>query len=105
MTELSYRDVVDILKLIDDTPHCASLDLEIGGLKLSVRRQEPAASAAVLPTDAPAASAQPHAGGAAASTASTSGSSASTSGSAASTSGSAASTSSGSASTPGGAAP
>lgn len=49
MTPLTYRDVVEVLNLLKETPHCASMDLEIGDLKFSVRREgsERAAAPAV----------------------------------------------------------
>ena len=34
----SYRDAVEILKLVQDTPHCVSMDLRIGDISLSLTR-------------------------------------------------------------------
>lgn len=59
MNSLTYRDVVDILTLLKESEHCASLDVELGDLKFSMRRQHDAApveprplgaAAATLPT-------------------------------------------------------
>jgi acetyl-CoA carboxylase biotin carboxyl carrier protein len=61
MNDLTYRDVADILKLLRDTPRCANVDLEFGGLKLSLRLPDAAApEARVLPSaPAPQATAAP----------------------------------------------
>lgn len=61
MNDLSYRDVAGILALLQDSPHCASLDLEFGSLKLSMRRvgSDVSQRAAVpAPMSGPAVSAQ-----------------------------------------------
>lgn len=39
MSSLTYRDVVEVLNLLKETPHCASMELEIGDLKFSMRRE------------------------------------------------------------------
>jgi acetyl-CoA carboxylase biotin carboxyl carrier protein len=36
---LSYRDAVDILKLVRDSEHCTSLSIEFGDMKLSLTRE------------------------------------------------------------------
>lgn len=46
MTPLTYRDVVEVLNLLKETPHCASMDLEIGDLKFSMRREGSVSAAA-----------------------------------------------------------
>lgn len=35
---LSYRDVVEILRLVNESSHCESIELEFGGLRLSATR-------------------------------------------------------------------
>ena len=47
---LSYRDAVDILKLVKDSEHCASLDIRIGDMKLSLTRAGAADPAPATPT-------------------------------------------------------
>ena len=59
MNDLSYRDVADILKLLQDSSHCASLDLEFGSLKLSMRRAGSDAAPTQVPTTAAPAPAAP----------------------------------------------
>lgn len=66
---LTYRDVVEILKLVRASEHCESFDLEMGDLKLSVTRASPggapqrqAVTAAAQPVPAPAAGDAPAAG-------------------------------------------
>ena len=61
--DLTYKDVVDILKIIDDSP-CQELRLELEGLKLDLIKGEPPAggkrvepAAAPLPSQPPAPSA------------------------------------------------
>lgn len=54
MTSLTYRDVVDILGLLREAEHCEALDLEMGSLKLSVRRAVQASEATVALRDEPA---------------------------------------------------
>jgi acetyl-CoA carboxylase biotin carboxyl carrier protein len=62
MSTLTYRDVVEVLNLLKESPHCASLDVEIGDLKFSMRRagvEQPAQAAqpaSAPPLAAPAAS-------------------------------------------------
>ena len=56
MSTLTYRDVVEVLNLLKEAPHCASLDVEIGDLKFSMRRAGAEQGAAQA---APAASAPP----------------------------------------------
>jgi acetyl-CoA carboxylase biotin carboxyl carrier protein len=54
MSTLTYRDVVDVLNLLKESPHCASLDLELGDLKFSMRREAGSrASAAASPAMKP----------------------------------------------------
>ncbi len=50
MSSLTYRDVVEVLNLLKETPHCASMDLEIGDLKFSMRREGAERAAAPLAT-------------------------------------------------------
>jgi acetyl-CoA carboxylase biotin carboxyl carrier protein len=58
MSTLTYRDVVDVLNLLKESPHCASLDLELGDLKFSMRREACGqTSAAAAPAMKPAQSA------------------------------------------------
>lgn len=45
----SYRDAVEVLKLIQESAHCQSLDLSIGDVRLSLTRVAPAA--AITPRD------------------------------------------------------
>lgn len=52
---LTYKDVVEILRLINESSHCESLELEFGGLRLSATR---AVAAGAVPA-APRASAAP----------------------------------------------
>ena len=52
---LTYKDVVEILRLIDESSHCESFELEFGGLRLSATR----AVAAVAAPAAPRAAAAP----------------------------------------------
>ena len=59
MSSLTYRDVVEVLNLLKETPHCASMDLEIGDLKFSMRREGAERAAAPLATVAAAPAATP----------------------------------------------
>lgn len=48
---LTYRDVVEILRLVNESSRCESLELQFGGLKLSATRDGSArAPSAVSPT-------------------------------------------------------
>lgn len=47
---LTYRDALDILRLVKESSHCASLDIELGGMRLSLTR----ATAQCTPFAAPA---------------------------------------------------
>lgn len=53
---LSYRDVADILKLVDASD-LEEIDLDIGGVRLSVRRRGAGQAAMANPTTAPVAAA------------------------------------------------
>ena len=64
---LSYQEVVDVLRLVRESQSCASLELEVGDMKLHVTRRGSdagaalvsAASAAKPPVGAPVAAATP----------------------------------------------
>lgn len=47
----SYRDAVEVLKLVKESEHCQSLDLSIGDIRLSLTRVAQQGSSAALPTD------------------------------------------------------
>lgn len=52
---LTYRDAVDILRIVKESLHCESLEIELGGMRLSLTR----ATAASTPCAAPAAPSAP----------------------------------------------
>lgn len=43
---LSYQDVVEVLRIVRESPSCASIQLEIGGMRLDVQRAGSAVAAA-----------------------------------------------------------
>lgn len=42
---LTYRDVIEVLRLVKDNAHCESLEVQLGDLKLSATRKSSAAAA------------------------------------------------------------
>lgn len=48
----SYRDAVEILKLVEDTAHCQSLELRIGDISVSMTRKGEAVAASAAPATA-----------------------------------------------------
>jgi acetyl-CoA carboxylase biotin carboxyl carrier protein len=61
---LTYRDVVEILRLVNESSNCASLELELGNLKLSATRAGTHSEPAAVPgQSAPAAAAPLEAAG------------------------------------------
>lgn len=46
---LTYKDVVEILRLINESSHCESLELEFGGLRLSATRAVAAGAGPAAP--------------------------------------------------------